>query len=97
MEILTIILWAVLGATLTILVFILPFLYCIDVIGWDDVKQISKWSSIMAVSCGVGLLACYSGNRSQQVEYPASEWGLDYKVTTVNDQSDTTYILTKIR
>ena len=96
MEILTTTLWAILGITPAILILILPISYCIDAIDWNGVKQIGKWSSIVAVSCGVGLLACYSGNRSQHVEYPANEWKLDYKVTTVNDQSDTTYILTKL-
>ena len=28
-------------------------------------------------------------------EYPASEYTLEYKITTIGEQSDTTYVLTK--
>lgn len=30
-------------------------------------------------------------------EYPLSEWRMDYKVTTMNEKSDTTLVLTKIK
>lgn len=93
MEVLTIILWVLMGITLTTLILILPFSYCIDVVDWNEVKQIGRLGSITVVSCGVGLLTLYSVDKTPQREYHASEWKLDYKITMVNDQSDTTYIL----
>ena len=32
-----------------------------------------------------------------EIEYHSSEYRLDYKVTVINGQSDTTYVLTKIK
>ena len=32
-----------------------------------------------------------------ETEYPSSEYRLNYKITTVNGQVDTTYVLTKIK
>lgn len=93
MEALIIILWALIGITFITLILILPVLYCIDAIDWNDVKQIGRWCIITAVFCEVGLHALYSIDKTPQIEYPASEWKLDYKITTINDQSDTTYIL----
>lgn len=40
---------------------------------------------------------CSKENSIEQIEYPKSEYCLDYKVTTLGNQSDTTYVLTRIK
>lgn len=49
-----------------------------------------------------GLLTLFIGkdlktetNKYSSIEYPASEYKLEYKITTIGEKSDTTYVLTR--
>lgn len=43
------------------------------------------------------IVACGIKKYYFETEYPSSEYRLNYKITTVNGQVDTTYVLTKIK
>lgn len=62
--------------------------------------QIGQWSTILSVSFGCFLLAYLLVGLDPFVpdsyEFSNKEYKLDYKITTVNDQTDTTYVLTRI-
>lgn len=69
----------------------------------DNLKnKIKTWSyTICAGICfGVALNYFMSHNTKKEYqpkEYPASEYRLSIKTTTIDDKTDTTYVITKIK
>ena len=51
-------------------------------------------SSIFTISI-IGIICI--GIPEEPKEYPATEYTLEYKITAIGEQSDTTYVLTKIK
>lgn len=49
------------------------------------------------LSLSVGVILTLTTTIDKSKEYPKSEYTLEYKVTTIGEQSDTTYVLTKIK
>lgn len=55
-------------------------------------------TSVFAFVIGIVLWECSKELKKPKVkEYPLKEWRMDYKITTMNDKSDTTLVLTKIK
>lgn len=52
------------------------------------------WSMIILASLNFGI-AFVRFNKPKQ--YPASEYHLSIKTTTIDNQTDTTYVITKIK
>lgn len=44
-----------------------------------------------------GLFFSYVGVFDKSKEFPVSEYTLEYKIITIGEKSDTTYVLTKIK
>ena len=57
-------------------------------------NNIIMWSMIILASLNFGI-AFVRFNRPKQ--YPASEYRLSIKTTTIDNQTDTTYVITKIK
>ena len=59
--------------------------------------------AILAIFSVFGLICSFVGildlssEKNKSYEYPATEYNLEYKITTIGEQSDTTYVLTKIK
>lgn len=55
---------------------------------------------IFCIALGIGFLitGTLSEKQSKSVikEFPLTEWKVNYKITTMNEKSDTTLVLTKI-
>ena len=55
-------------------------------------------TSVFACAIGIVLWECSKESKKPKVkEYPLTEWRMDYKITTMNEKSDTTLVLTKIK
>ena len=53
---------------------------------------------VFACVIGIMLWECSKESKKPKVkEYPLIEWRMDYKITTMNEKSDTTLVLTKIK
>ena len=61
----------------------------------DGEAAVSSMCSLMLFASVAGIIDITAPEESE--EYPASEYTLEYKVTTIGEQSDTTYVLTKIK
>lgn len=63
-----------------------------------DVKnKLIVWISIICAGlCFIVALDCLWAFDTQK-EYPASEYRLSIKTTTMDDKTDTTYVITEIR
>ena len=61
----------------------------------DGEAAIGSVCSLMLFASVAGIIDITAPEESE--EYPASEYTLEYKVTTIGEQSDTTYVLTKIK
>jgi hypothetical protein len=46
---------------------------------------------------GIGIVKISKEASAAPRDFPASEYHLDYKITTIGEQADTTYVLTKIK
>lgn len=63
----------------------------------------SEFIGVLAVFSVIGCICSFAGiidildDSPEIYEYKASEYTLEYKITTVGEQSDTTYVLTKIK
>ena len=54
--------------------------------------------SVFAFVIGIILWECSKEPKKPKIkEYPLTEWRMDYKITTMNEKSDTTLVLTKIK
>ena len=63
-----------------------------------DVKnKVIVWSSIICAGfCFIVAMDIF-GAFDTQKEYPASEYRMSIKTTTIDDKTDTTYIITEIK
>ena len=66
-----------------------------SIVDTDGEAAVSSMCSLMLFASVAGIIDITAPEESE--EYPASEYTLEYKVTTIGEQSDTTYVLTKIK
>lgn len=64
--------------------------------------HVAVWGIIAAISAVLTFVfgafeSFQMTNDEMNKEYPASEYTIQYKVTTIGEKSDTTYVLTKIK
>lgn len=62
--------------------------------------HIGQWSALLTILFGCYLLAYLFVVRDpfmpESYEFSNKSYNLDYKITTLNDQTDTTFVITKI-
>lgn len=60
-------------------------------------NKIIIWASIILAGVCFGISLDYFGtyNAQKKYEYPASEYRLSVKTTTIDNNTDTTYVITK--
>lgn len=60
-------------------------------------NKVIVWSSIICAGfCFIVAMDIF-GAFDTQKEYPASEYRMSIKTTTIDDKTDTTYVITEIR
>lgn len=62
----------------------------------DGPAVIAVFSTLGMLISAVGIYRDLS-TEPITYDYPASEYVIEYKVTTIGEESDTTYVLTKIK
>lgn len=63
-----------------------------------DVKnKVIVWISIICAGFCLVVAFDYFGAFDTQKEYPASEYRMSIKTITIDDKTDTTYVITKIK
>lgn len=63
-----------------------------------DVKnKVIVWSSIICAGFCFIVALNFFGAFDARKEYPASEYRLSIKTTTMDDKTDTTYVITEIK
>lgn len=67
-----------------------------SIIETDGFAILAIFSVFGLIFSFVGILGL-SSEKNKSYEYLATEYTLEYKVTTIGEQSDTTYVLTKIK
>lgn len=61
-------------------------------------NNIIIWSMVILGSLNFGLaFVQFIGHSNKPKQYPASEYRLSIKTTTINNQTDTIYVITKIK
>lgn len=61
-------------------------------------NNIIIWSMVILGSLNFGLaFVQFIRHSNKPKQYPASEYHLSIKTTTINNQTDTTYVITKIK
>lgn len=60
-------------------------------------NKIIIWASIILAGVCFGIALDYFGAYNEQKEYPAKEYRMSIKTTTMDNQTDTTYVITKIK
>lgn len=96
MTTLAIIFWTLTGISLGV-TFILLILYNYDIVDYST----SGISFIVFLMLGI-IAICLTvqtekPKKPKVKEYPLKEWRMDYKIITMNDKTDTTLVLTKIK
>lgn len=90
---------AIIFWTLTGIVFlatlILLLLYILDLID----SRVAEIGFIIVTILGLisTVVMICTNPKSRVEEYSLKEWRMDYRITTMNEKSDTTLVLTKIR
>ena len=92
---------AIIFLTLTgisfIVTFLLLILYAYDLVDYSA-SSVSFIISLMLGIIAICLIVQAEQSKKPKVKkYPLKEWRMDYGVTTINNKSDTTLVLTKIR
>lgn len=60
-------------------------------------NKIVIWASIILAGVCFGIAFNYFGAYNTQKEYPSKEYRMSIKTTTMDNQTDTTYVITKIK
>lgn len=60
----------------------------------DNFKSIIGFCGFLLCFLSLGI-AIYSNALTEKQEFPASEYTLEYKITTIGEKSDTVYVLIK--
>lgn len=72
----------------------------------DDFLTSKIWRFVLFICAGIFFILAtirfakeitYFINTPEQYSYPASEYRISIKTTTMNDKTDTTYVITKIK
>lgn len=102
MTTLAIIFWTLTGISL-IVAFILLILHIYDIV---DYPTTGVSFIVFLILCLITICFTVQAEQSKKPkvkecpltkEYPLTEWRMDYKITTMNEKSDTTLVLTKIK
>ena len=96
MATLAIIFWTLTGISL-IVAFILLILHIYDIV---DYPTTGVSFIVFLILCLITICFTVQAEQSKKPkikEYPLTEWRMDYKITTMNEKSDTTLVLTKIK
>lgn len=67
-----------------------------SVLETDGIAIVTVISTLGLCSSIAGIYQCLS-KEPVSYEYPTNEYVLEYKITTIGEKSDTTYVLTKIK
>lgn len=60
-------------------------------------NKIVIWVSVILAGICFGIALDYFGAYNEQKEYPAKEYRMSIKTTTIDNKTDTTYVITKIK
>lgn len=96
MSTIAIIFWTLTGIAL-IVTFVLLILHIYDIVDYPT-TGISFIVFLMLDIIAICLIITAEQSKKPKVkEYSLTEWRMDYKVTTMNEKSDTTLVLTEIK